>query len=261
MMTEKKVVMLHDRLPILKERRKKRSNRRLVFFLSFFFLLILTVVYFQSPLSHVQEINVIGNHYVQDDLVIEASGLNSRTSIWDMGNESIEQMKELAEIKEATIKRRFPNKIDIFVEEYERTAYLFSEGKYFPIIETGRFLEALPKEALPVDAPILKNWEQGAEVEELTSELTKLPESITGLISEIYYAPTETDSLRIKLFMNDGREVHSTIDKFAERIVDYPTIASGIDREIKGILHMRLAPYFEQLDVEDEEEKVGEGER
>lgn len=260
-MADKKVVMLHDRLPILKERRKKRSNRRLIFFLSFFFLLILTVIYFQSPLSHVQETRITGNQYVQDELIIHASGINRGTSIWNVGSENIEGIKELAEIKEATIKRIFPNKIEITINEYERVAYLFSDGKYFPIIETGRFLEALPKEELPVDAPILKNWEQGTEVEELTSELTKLPESITRFISEIHYAPTETDLLRIKLFMTDGHEVHSTVNKFADWMIDYPAIASGIEDGVKGIIHMRLTPYFERLDVEDEEEAIGESER
>ena len=259
-MTDQKVVLLHDKLPTLKERRKKRSNRRLIFFLSFFFLLILTVVYFQSPLSHVQGIEVTGNRYVQDDVIMKASGISSGTSIWDIGEDNIERIKEISEIKDVTIKQVFPNKVEIIIDEFERTAYLYSDGKYFPIIETGRFLEALPKEELPVDAPILKNWEQGSEVEELTSELVKLPASITALISEIYYAPTQSDSLRIKLFMNDGHEVHSTIDKFSERMIDYPAIASGIDEGAKGIIHMRLTPYFEHLDVEDEEETVGEAE-
>lgn len=259
--TDKKLVVLHDRIPTLQARRKKRSNRRLIFFLSFFFFLILIVIYFQSPLSHVQQIIVTGNVYVSDEEIIEASEIKHGTSIWEVNQKKLLEVEELREVKAASLKRIFPNKVEIQVEEYKRVAYLNDDGKYFPIIESGRFLEALEKEKLPTDAPILKKWQQGDELEEFMAELTKLPESISRFISEVHYAPTPNDALRIKLYMNDGHEVHTTIQQFSERMLDYPAIASTIDSEEKGIIHMRLTPYFERLDTADEEEADSESER
>ncbi|MBU8907107.1 cell division protein FtsQ/DivIB [Desertibacillus haloalkaliphilus] len=262
-MANDKVITINDRIPKLKEQRRQRTNRRLIFYLSIFFLLILIVVYFQSSLSHIRSIEVTGHYYVNDELIIAESGLAEGTSIWNVDRSVVATTLEaLDEIKEATVYRRFPNKIEIEVLEYPRVAYLMDEGKYYPIIETGTFLDEMDRNYLPVDAPILVNWEQGEEVQELAAELIKLPEALIHRISEIYHTPTENDPLRMTLFMNDGFEVQSTIRQFSDKFTAYPSIVEEIDPEAEGIIHLRMTPYFEEFErVVDEEEVEIEGER
>src|SRR5690625_6294094 len=94
-MEEKKVVSIEDRIPKLKEARKKKANRRLLFYLSIFFFLISAIVYLQSPLSHIKHIKVIGNEVVGTQQIIELSGLTTKSNIWVMHEDSIQEaMKE-----------------------------------------------------------------------------------------------------------------------------------------------------------------------
>ncbi len=259
-MTDEKVVTINERIPKLKEQRKQRANRRLIFFMSFFFLLILIVIYFQSSLSHTKTIEVIGNKLVEQERILENSQLSIGTSIWTVNIEQVKSNIELLdEVEYVLVTRKLPTTIIINVKEHKRVAYLYEDGKYYPILENGRYLEELPRHFFPADAPILKGWEQGSAVVELAAELNKVPESITNRISEIYHNPSLSDSMRIVLYMNDGFEVHSTIRQFSERILPYPAIVKELDPEIKGIIHMRMTPYFEQYEIEEESENEGEG--
>ncbi|OLO40800.1 cell division protein FtsQ [Alkalihalophilus pseudofirmus] len=259
-MADEKVITINDRIPKLKEQRKQRANRRLIFFLAFFFLLILLVIYFQSPLSHIKTIEVHGNDYLPKEIIVDSSKLSSGTSIWQLDKEEvIARIVSLKEIESADISRKFPNKIEIHIVEYQRVAYMYQEGKYYPILSTGAFLEELPPNVMPVDAPILRDWEPGPVAQELAAELTKLSDGLFNRISEIYYTPTEADPLRIIVFMNDGHEVHSTVRDFSDKIAPYPSIVKEIDPNKIGIIHMRMTPYFEEFDVEEEEEGEGEG--
>lgn len=254
-MTNRKVVHIYDRMPKLKEQRRQKANRRLIFFLSIFFFLIMIIIYFESPLSHVRSIEVIGNETVPKELIIEKSGISQQTNLWTISEETVvANIKELDQVQSVQLKRKFPNDVEITIEEYRRIAYLFSEGKYYPIIETGKFLDELSRNEYPVDAPILINWEEGDVIEELAFELTKLPNGILNRISEIYYEPVEHDPYQILLYMNDGNKVYSTVRDFSSRISSYPSIVSELDPNKKGIIHMRMTPYFEEI-VEPEEEK------
>lgn len=254
-MTDEKVITINNRIPKLKEQRKQRANKRLIFFLSLFFLLLLLVLYFQSPLSHIKKIVVTGNYFVEEEAIIRASTIELDTSIWNINMDEIaEQVQAIKEISTVEVKRNLPNQIDIFVHEHYRIAYLYSDGKYYPILENGQFLDELPRDTIPADAPILKDWEQGSAIEELASELVKVPNSILNRISEIYLQPTESSPLQITLYMNDGYEVHTTVRDFSERIVSYPAIVNELDPDLKGIIHLRMTPYFEKFETEEDEE-------
>src|SRR5699024_12802480 len=81
-MEEKKVISIEERIPRLKEERKKKANRQLILYLSIFFLLISFIVYLQSPHSKVKEIKVAGNDILNDQEVIEWSGITTERDMW-----------------------------------------------------------------------------------------------------------------------------------------------------------------------------------
>lgn len=264
MSNEEKVVKLHERVPSLKDerkqQRKQRANRRLLFFLSFFFLLLLCIIYFQSPVSYVKNITVIGNQFVEEEEIIALSEINRRTSIWNLSKDDIaERVLAHDEISNVTIERKLPNTINIIVEEYERVGYLFHNERYYPILETGRYLDALQRQAVPSDAPILIGFVQGETLAELAAELRKMPSHLIERISEIFHQPTNSDPLAIGLYMTDGVEVHTSVKDFSNKMAPYPSIATEIAQNKNGILHMRMSPYFEQFTTEGEEDSEGEG--
>ncbi|WP_088105005.1 cell division protein FtsQ/DivIB [Halalkalibacter urbisdiaboli] len=259
-MSTEKIVTINERIPSLKEQRKRRANQRLLFFLLLFFVLLLLMVYFQSPLSHIKKIEVQGNYLLQDEVIIKSSGLSIGTSIWNLQEEERqEKIIGNPEVVDATISRQLPNTVVIHVSEYPRVGYLLNDGKYYPILSTGAFLGPLERQEFPADAPILVDWKQGSELGEMAAELTKMPEQINERISEIFYTPTDTDPFYITIHMNDGYEVHSTIRNFSERMAPYPSIIQELDPKKKGIIHMRMSPYFEEFSNKEEEESEGEG--
>lgn len=259
-MTDKKVVTIDDRIPALKEKRKKRSNRRLLIYLSIFFILILMVVYFQSPLSHVRNIQVDGNVHVDKEKIINASEIQEGVSIWnvDTGGTAA-KLKEFTEIEEAEVSRSFPSTIQINVDEYTRMAYVETEDQYIPVLKNGEVLYDNTTSVLPADAPVLQNFEEERMLKAFTQELSQLGEGIINRISEVSYVQDEEENGSLVLYMNDGIEVATTVHNFARYMSSYPSVAREISPNTPGVLHMKMSPYFENTEKETDETGESEG--
>ncbi len=206
-MKKENIVSIEDRIPKLKQHRKKKANRRLLLLLSIFLVMILAVVYFQSPLSHVKKVEVDGNELVSDKTVISKSGITQGMNVWSVNKENtVKHLKKLPEIKEASLKMSFPNSYEIHIKEYEKKAYLSKDNKFYIILENGKVLNK-GTESIPVDAPLLRGFNQDKALVKMIDELGKLPKEVQHLISEINLVPTKTDQYHLTLFMNDGFEV------------------------------------------------------
>ncbi|MBM7659453.1 cell division protein FtsQ [Bacillus mesophilus] len=264
-MEKGKVLTLEDRIPKLKQQRRQKANRRLIFSVSIFFLLIISILYLQSPLSHIVNIEVTGNIHVPSEEIISLSGLSNRTSFWSVKADSvIKKIKKNQEIKEVNIERKFPNSVIISVTEMKRVAYAMNSGGIVPILENGTILEINEETMLQSDAPILMNWETGSTLQEMAGELAKLKPAITNSISEVHHTPQESDPYQITLYMNDGFEVRASITDFAKKMSAYPAIVNQLDPNLKGIIHMEVAYYFESYETmeqtQEKEEEVNEDE-
>ncbi|WYP25059.1 FtsQ-type POTRA domain-containing protein [Alkalihalobacillus sp. FSL W8-0930] len=254
-MSDKKVISVNDRIPSLKEQRKQRANRRLLLFLGIFFILLVLMVYFQSPLSQVKTIQVNGNVVADRDEIIEASELSPGDSIWNLHKtESVERIEDLKEVATADLSRKLPNSVEITITEYPRVGYVKQEDGYRPMLESGSLLNALPEEEIPSDAPVIVSEDGNVKLERLAEELGKTSDQIKERISEILFVPTEGDPLALRLYMNDGLTVQTSVNNFSEWMSPYPSVAKEVDRTKHGILHMKMSPYFEDLNYEEEEE-------
>ncbi len=219
--------------------------------------MVLAVIYFQSPLSKISEIDVEGNQNVSNEVVIELSKLADGTSFWKINKEEIaSNLLEHDEINDVTVLRKFPNKLVIEIKELNRVAYVIDgEGNFYPILENGK---TLSKQDNSGDAPLLVNWQDDGDIVGLAKELNKLPESIASAISEIHYTPKESDRLHITLFMNNGFEVSITVRGLAEKMKAYPTVINELDPSLKGVIHLDVVPFFESYKHENETENEGE---
>lgn len=257
---EKKVVSLEDRIPKLQQQRKQKTNRRLISFLSVFFLLILLVIYFQSPLSKVASITVKGNETVDSKKIIEMSRITTSSSFWNINTDKVKSaVKNHLQIKDVTVKKKFPNHIVLGIEEHESIAYLESDGTYLPILENGQVLKDR-KETAPADAPVLINWKREEDINEMISELKQLPPGIFNSISEIHHTPDKTDHWLVRLYMNDGFEVIASVRTFSKKMYSYPAIVSQLDENSKGVIHLEVGSYFESYEPLKKEEEENEKE-
>ncbi|MED3552280.1 cell division protein FtsQ/DivIB [Cytobacillus praedii] len=262
-----KIVSLEDRIPKLKQQRRKKANRRLVFLLLLFFSIIVFIVYFQSPLSHVHKIEVLGNSFYRDQELLDSAGLSENTNIWKVKEKTVEEkLKKLPEIKDATVKVHLPSSVSITIKEYKRIAYIKKDKSYLPVNENGKILKHIGKNGeIPANAPILIGFSEGNVLNEMIEELGKLPDEVFNSISEIHHSPKETDAYHVTLFMNDGFEVSATIRSFSEKMAHYPSIVSQLDPAKEGVIDIEVGSYFKAYEQkgadenEDKEEAEGEG--
>lgn len=258
-MTKKKIVSIEDRIPKLKQTRKKKANRRLIGYLVIFFLLISMIIYLQSPLSQIKEINVTGNKFLTSKELIKQIGLSTDMNIWMINKKKIKiQALKNPVIESIEIKREFPRTLVVKIKEHKRVAYILKNGRYSPILDNGAIL-SVSKRVTNGDAPIIIGFKEDAHLNKMMQELAALPESILYLISEVHWKPVKDNNSKILLYMNDGHMVDGTIRKFADKMQVYPSIVSQLDPEVKGIIHIGVGAYFEQLSpIQVEKEKAAQ---
>lgn len=253
-MQKNKVLTLEDRIPKLKEQRRKKANRRLILLLFMFFILIACVVYIQSPLSHVHSIKVAGNSLYSEKQLADVAGISKKDNVWKIQKDAAAQrIKKLPEIKDAEVKLILPNTVQINVKEHDWIGYLVKDGGFYPVLENGKILSANKKENLSENVPVLMGFEEGKALDELAESLGSLPEEIYNSISEIHYTPQKTDKYHVSLFMNDGFEVSASLRTFSDKMVHYPSIASQLDPNIKGVIDLEVGSFFKAFEKEGEE--------
>lgn len=254
----KNVISIEDRIPKIKQQRRKKANRRLIFLLLLFFILISIILYFQSPLSRVQSINVEGNIIYSKDKIISSAGIAKDVNIWKINEKEIEQqIKNLAEVKAVSVTTKLPTTVKINIQEFKRIAYI-SEGKNFiPVLENGKILQEEETNNLPLNAPILFDFTENDALKEMIIGLDELPKEVLNAISEIHYEPIESDAYHIYLFMNDGNEVSATIRTFAEKMSHYSSIIGQLDPNQKGVINLEVGSYFKAFEPEESVKEEG----
>ena len=259
-----KVVSLEDRIPKLKQQMRRKANRRLIILLLLFFTLISFIIYFQSPLSHINKIDIIGNSAYSKDEIIALTELSEKINIWKVDEKNIKgKIEKLPEVKSAKVQIQLPNTVEISITEYKRIAYIMNGKNYMPVLENGTVLKNSKTAEIPATAPILIGFSEGKELNGMIKELEKLPDMVFNAISEIHHTPKETDTYHVTLFMNDGFEVSATVASFSEKMSHYPAIISQLDPDKKGIIDLEVGSYFKAYELEGaeqvEEEIEGDG--
>jgi cell division protein FtsQ len=240
-----KIVSLEDRIPRLKEYRKKKANRRLILLLFLFFLSVLSVVYFLSPISHVKEITVSGNHVLKTKDIIKWSAIENGMSIWELNKDDVKKrLKKIPEIKSSVVKIQFPNRVHIRIKEMRQIGYLADGDSFEPVLENGHVIKEKAIK-IPKEAPILFDFKKDNILKEMVKSLNELPVGIVNSISEIHYTPKKTDPYHITLYMNDGYEVRATLGTFSKKMVYYPSIVSQLDPKVKGVIDLEVGSFFQ----------------
>ena len=253
-MSKRKIVSIEDRIPQLKKSRKKKANRRLVFYLTIFFLLISIIVYLQSPLSDIKNINITGNSFVMEEEIVELSELTYKTNIWSIDHQEIEKgILDHPVIETVDVKRKLPSTIEIQITEYDLVGYLNESDHIYPVLGTGVTLPVHVESFS--EAPQMFGFIEEKYLKNMTAEVEKLPKSILNLISEIHWQPTEENKNKIVLYMNDGYVVDGTIRNFANKMQVYPSIVSQLDPDSKGIIHIGVGAYFEEFEGKQKNEQ------
>lgn len=260
----RKVIDIEERIPSMRERRRRKANRKFFFIVGLFVIALLTVLYFQSSLSKIENVQIEGAHLYDKNYYLEASDLQPGDKLWGFTKSEVKnKLEEIEGVQLVDVARKWFRSVAISVTEWNPIAYLEVEGKYSILLESG---EVLKQEELVIteDAPVLNGFTDNKLQKQMTTQLTRMENNSYQLISEIIYTGTKDSPDSITVFMNDGYEIKALLPTFAEKMMYYSEIVAQLTNEEKGVIDMEVGtfftPYSQIYGVEEQLEQVAEEE-
>ncbi|MFK4998044.1 cell division protein FtsQ/DivIB [Bacillus sp. N9] len=209
---------------------------------------------FSIPAQQNQKIAIEGNEKITAEEILQVTELTEGLNLWKINKKSlVERLEAIEAIQKAKVSIRFPNNVQIKINEYKTIGYLLQENTSMPILENGIILSNDGQYGLSGNAPILSGFKEDEVLREMADELQKLPSEIVNIISEIHYASKETDKYHIYLFTNDGYEVNATIPSFSVKMKNYPSMISQLDPSIKGVIDLEVGSFFKAYEAKGED--------
>jgi cell division protein FtsQ len=251
-MSKEKIILLEDRIPSFKKQRRKKANKLLILYISTFFLLTLFILYFQSSLSKVRDINITGNSYITKKEILNWSQVKPGMNYWDVTeNEIAESITGKHEIiKNVSVKKVLPSKIDIKISEYREIGYVKIGNNYKVLLENGTYLSKEYQISDLASKPVLMGWENQDDLNELATQISELPKGIYNLLSEIHFIDNKKNKNTARIYMSNGYEVRVSIFTLAEKLKYFSSIVSQLDPKEKGVIHLEVGSYFKKYNSE-----------
>lgn len=240
----KKVIDIEEKIPSMREKRKRKANRKFYFVVGLFVIALLLVLYFQSPLSKIENIKVTGAHINEASAYLERSELQSGDGLWGFTKKNVKkQLEKIEGVQNAEVSRVWFRDVTIAVEEWRPIAYMEIDDQYELLLENGDVFKP-EKLLIEEDTPILNGFTNRENQNRVTEQLKKMENNVYQLISEIIYTGTKDNPESITVFMDDGYEVKALLPTFADKMVYYSEIVSQLTGEEKGVIDMEVGTFF-----------------
>ena len=218
-----------------KGKTKKRINKKGLLVVILALYLIIMAFYYVWKLP-VKTIIVKGNNLVNDNVIINAAGLDSNTKLLILSQKKVEDdISRIPLIDKVEVKKVLDGSIIINVTEAKVLFYNKLNNNY---------VLSNKKETLDIEnnlgIPTLNNYVPSDIYNNLITKLSKIDIDIIYLISEIEYNPDikndiTIDGNRFLLRMNDGNTVYINLANI-DKLSNYKEIYSTLDG--KGILNL-----------------------
>ena len=216
-----------------------------------------------SPIFNIQEIQVLDNKEISSDTIISLSGLSKGQNIFRfLTNKIEEQIKQEPYIKEAEVKRSFPNKIEITVQERERAfsaeflngyAYIDNQGYILQISNDSLGLPILQGISTPEDKIVAGNRLEEGDLQKLETAIqimnicksNNLDSKVTSIdITDRNDYSIYMESEKKTIYLGDGKNLGDKMLWVQAILQDN----QGIEGEIyvNGDLTQNFKPRFKQ---------------
>ena len=87
-------------------------------------------------------------------------------------------------------------------------------------------------------------------MQQTARQIGRLPAAIRGGISEVTFAPTTSDTKRLRIYMNDGNEILVRSDNLNQKMRYYPSIASKM--KANGVVDLQYGAFSYSYGTQDE---------
>lgn len=137
------------------KRYKQKIKRRRIFLLSVFVAVLILCVCLFTPVFGISEITVSGNLVVPSEEIISVSGIETGENVFRISAKKAKSaLSEIAYVENANIKRKFPAKIVIEIEEAKQDLIYDTLTEFVVTDINGRVLEKTD-DVTEISAPII----------------------------------------------------------------------------------------------------------
>lgn len=238
-------------MPVLKEpKRKRMGSRRLLTILILLFIALLAVLFFNSSISKISDIQIEGMRFATQEEVGEAAAIIVGDAFFKTSSATIEErVSRLPQINKATVTKTFPGIIKITVEEFPAVAFeLSDQGEMTALLSNGTSISASNDELMLVDKPVLSGWSPDDPVKaELTNELGLIPMKQLSDLSEITPYPSSAYPDRIIIYTRTKFEVVTAVSVLKEKM---DALNAVIEIKEPGKITMLLADTYVPFNIE-----------
>lgn len=250
----KKGQVMSGQMPVLKKpERVRKGSRKLLAILILLFIVLLAVLFFNSSISKISDIQIDGERFASRDEIARLAGIVAGDAFFGTTGSTIEaRVQELPQVEKATVVKKFPGVVKITVEEYPAVAFeLSAEGEVAALLSNGTRTAASHDEMLLVDKPILTGWKKDDPVKaELTKQLARIPANQLTDLSEIIPIPSTAYPDRILIYTRTKFEVVTAVSVLADKI---ETMNAVIETQEPGKITLLLAGTYKPFDTTDVE--------
>lgn len=208
-------------------KQRKRSGRSIVMFLVLCLSIVAAFYYFlHSSMFFIEDISVIGNRAVPAQEVIALAGINVGHNIFEFNAKASQKAIEIIpRVKQATVKRQFPNRVEISIVERNPWAYVVHDNAVLVIDNEGICLDKMDTMG-ETDLPVIslasmpKVIRAGQQINKQGIRLVRgisgvLPTDLLQEISEYHYSNLG----QVIVYTVDGTEVRlGGMDRLEEKI-------------------------------------------
>lgn len=208
-----------------KRKKQKRRKRRKFMLLILFFSGI--VIYFVSDYSNVRVIEVKGNVFYTKKQVVDTAGITyGMKSIMSPSFLVEKRLEEDTLIKEVSVSKTWDGVISIRIEEENLVGY-YQKGKSHYLIIQGEEDKKVEDAKSLAMAPYLVDL-NGTQREQYAKALQDVEAKYIRMISEVSHHETTYDSNMLKLIMQDGHIVYTSMHGL-KNIAYYKDILKGLN--------------------------------
>lgn len=230
----------------LKEKRAKRRKRQKQIQYSVFgvllLIIILILIYMFTPLSKISSVEISGNDNTSKNQINKAINVKDNSRMYTYSTTNAQnKLEESTLIKNAEVKKHFPNKLTVKVSEKQIVGLTKKKDKYVPVLEDGTELEDYDGNATD-NGPILEGFEKDKK-EKIIQALSEMPAKVRGMIAEIKFDPQENAQNQIKLFTTDDIQILGNLNTIGKKMKYYPQMSQSLERDESG--ELKKAGYID----------------
>ncbi len=208
--------------------KKKKVNTKFFFIIFLFLLIVAIIVFINSPISRIDEIEITGISLLTEEEIFEKANIYyDMKYFFALKSKIKDDLLELEVVKEVEVIKIFPGKLSINIVEFKPLAYLYYKPDWIPILEDGLVYNKLNNNDF-LEHPLVTNWQDMSQINKLAEELNNTKSSVLVEISEIQQNPQENNPNQLLIFTRDGYRLHLVLEDFSKKLNLYPEIIENL---------------------------------